>query len=74
MALVERRGTAKLLRSEETNLTEIEPPFTQWSFVAALERLRTKAEPAVVALGRIAGDQAVPDDLREMLGEGANDV
>jgi hypothetical protein len=74
VALVERRGTPKLLRSEETNLTEIEPPFTQWSFVAALERLRVKAGPAVVGLGRIAGDQAVPDDLRAMSRGETSDV
>jgi hypothetical protein len=74
VALVERRGTPKLLRSEETNLVEVEPPFTQWSFVAALERLRLKAGSAIVALGRIAGEQAIPDDLRGITQEQTSDV
>ena len=73
IALVERRGTKHLLRSTEMNLLETRP-FTQWSFVAALERLRVKAGAVVVGLGSIAGDQSIPNELLAIIGEQTNDA
>ena len=74
IALVEHRSTANLLRSKETNLGEIEPPNTQWRFVAALERLRLKAGVAALGLGGIAGSTNIPDDLRAIIREQTSDV
>ena len=70
---VEHRGTSRLLGSTKTNLLEVEP-FTQWSFAAALERLRVKVGAAVVGLGSIAGEQRIPNELLSIIGEQTNDA
>ena len=65
---------ARPLRNERTNLCSISPPFAQFRFVAELERLRVKACPVIAALAGVAGNQAVPDDLRSLQLEGSTDL
>jgi hypothetical protein len=55
-------------------LTHIESPFARLSPVDALAGFRTKAHPATIELGHVAGDQVVSDDPRAVAREKASGV